>query len=250
MELDGQLGRQPSLEAPPVQQAGQGVGFGEFPHRLFPLRRFVVLERLFDRRGGRFHHPTGEAEIAVVERRIAGPAVVHVQDVGRERADRSALEQVQSTRFRPHEQLSTGIDEYHLCVARERHEVLELLSRPMLQGRFRDPNPCAIEESLRWIAANAGQEPAVVVERVKGMTGAMGFNAQTDAYENLVDAGVIDPTKVVRVALQALAIFLRGAKFTTAITSRPTRAAGSGYVPGSCADERRVPAAPKSIVNR
>jgi chaperonin GroEL len=60
----------------------------------------------------------------------------------------------------------------------------------------------AIEEPLRWIAANAGHEPAVVVERVKAMAGAMGFNAQTNAYENLVDAGVIDPAKVVRVALQ------------------------------------------------
>jgi chaperonin GroEL len=60
----------------------------------------------------------------------------------------------------------------------------------------------AIEEPLRWIAANAGHEAAVVVERVKGLTGAMGFNAQSETYENLVDAGVIDPTKVVRVALQ------------------------------------------------
>jgi chaperonin GroEL len=60
----------------------------------------------------------------------------------------------------------------------------------------------AIEEPLRWIAANAGHEAAVVVERVKSMTDAMGFNAQSERYENLVDAGVIDPAKVVRVALQ------------------------------------------------
>jgi chaperonin GroEL len=60
----------------------------------------------------------------------------------------------------------------------------------------------AIEEPLRWIAANAGQEGAVVVERVKEMGGAVGFNAQTGVYEDLVEAGVIDPTKVVRVALQ------------------------------------------------
>ena len=60
----------------------------------------------------------------------------------------------------------------------------------------------AIEEPLRCIAANAGHEPAIVVERVKGMKGAMGFNAQSEVYEDLVDAGVIDPTKVVRVALQ------------------------------------------------
>jgi chaperonin GroEL len=60
----------------------------------------------------------------------------------------------------------------------------------------------AIEEPLRWIAANAGHEPAIVVARVREMTGAMGFNAQSEAYEDLVVAGVIDPTKVVRVSLQ------------------------------------------------
>jgi chaperonin GroEL len=60
----------------------------------------------------------------------------------------------------------------------------------------------AIEEPLRWIATNAGHEGAIVVQRVKAMTGDEGFNAQTDQYENLVTAGVIDPTKVVRSALQ------------------------------------------------
>jgi chaperonin GroEL len=60
----------------------------------------------------------------------------------------------------------------------------------------------AIEEPLRWIATNAGHEGAVVVQRVKAMTGNEGFNAQTDHYEDLVQAGVIDPAKVVRSALQ------------------------------------------------
>ena len=60
----------------------------------------------------------------------------------------------------------------------------------------------AVEEPLRWIARNAGHEGAVVVQRVKDMTGDEGFNAQTGQYENLVDAGVIDPVKVVRLALQ------------------------------------------------
>jgi chaperonin GroEL len=60
----------------------------------------------------------------------------------------------------------------------------------------------AIEEPLRWIATNAGHEGAIVVQRVKAMKGDEGFNAQTDKYENLVQAGVIDPTKVVRSALQ------------------------------------------------
>jgi chaperonin GroEL len=60
----------------------------------------------------------------------------------------------------------------------------------------------AIEAPLRWIANNAGHEGSVVVERVKKLTGQEGFNAQTEIYENLVQAGVIDPTKVVRSALQ------------------------------------------------
>jgi chaperonin GroEL len=60
----------------------------------------------------------------------------------------------------------------------------------------------AIEEPLRWIATNAGHEGAIVVQRVKEMNGDEGFNAQTDQYENLVEAGVIDPTKVVRSGLQ------------------------------------------------
>src|SRR5207248_1235807 len=60
----------------------------------------------------------------------------------------------------------------------------------------------AIEEPMRWIATNAGHEGSIVVQRVKEMTGEEGFNAQTERYENLVQAGVIDPTKVVRSALQ------------------------------------------------
>src|SRR5205823_1733220 len=60
----------------------------------------------------------------------------------------------------------------------------------------------ALEEPLRWIATNAGHEGSIVVERVKEMKDDEGFNAQTEQYENLVQAGVIDPTKVVRSALQ------------------------------------------------
>ncbi len=55
---------------------------------------------------------------------------------------------------------------------------------------------------MRWIATNAGHEGAIVVQRVKEMKGDEGFNARTEQYENLVEAGVIDPTKVVRSALQ------------------------------------------------
>jgi chaperonin GroEL len=60
----------------------------------------------------------------------------------------------------------------------------------------------ALEEPIRQIANNAGHEGSVVVERVKGEKGAFGFNAETEAYEDLTKAGVIDPTKVVRFALQ------------------------------------------------
>jgi chaperonin GroEL len=60
----------------------------------------------------------------------------------------------------------------------------------------------AIEEPMRWIAANAGHEGSIVVQKVRDMKDAEGFNALTDRYEDLVSAGVIDPAKVVRSALQ------------------------------------------------
>src|SRR5471030_2411959 len=60
----------------------------------------------------------------------------------------------------------------------------------------------AIEEPMRWIATNAGQEGSIVVQKVREMKDEEGFNALTDTFENLVKAGVIDPAKVVRSALQ------------------------------------------------
>ncbi len=60
----------------------------------------------------------------------------------------------------------------------------------------------ALEEPIRQIANNAGREGSVIVEHVKGLEGAMGFNAATEEYENLISAGVIDPAKVTRTALQ------------------------------------------------
>ena len=60
----------------------------------------------------------------------------------------------------------------------------------------------ACEEPCRQIAANAGKEGSIVVNRVREGKGAFGYNAATDEFEDLVDAGVIDPTKVVRSALQ------------------------------------------------
>ena len=60
----------------------------------------------------------------------------------------------------------------------------------------------ALEEPLRQISENAGLEGSVVVNKVIGETGAYGYNAQTDTYEDLMKAGVMDPTKVTRTALE------------------------------------------------
>lgn len=60
----------------------------------------------------------------------------------------------------------------------------------------------AIEEPLRQIIANAGGEGAVIVQKVREGKGDFGYNARTDKFENLYAAGVIDPTKVTRVALE------------------------------------------------
>ncbi|HOE11738.1 MAG TPA: chaperonin GroEL [bacterium] len=60
----------------------------------------------------------------------------------------------------------------------------------------------ALEEPMRQLANNAGMEGSVVVERVREMKGSEGYNVQTDQYEDLMKAGIIDPTKVTRTALQ------------------------------------------------
>jgi len=60
----------------------------------------------------------------------------------------------------------------------------------------------AIEEPLRQIVANAGGEGSVVVNKVREGKADFGYNARTEVYENLIAAGVIDPTKVSRIALQ------------------------------------------------
>ncbi len=60
----------------------------------------------------------------------------------------------------------------------------------------------ALEEPLRQIVANAGEEPSVVMNKIAEGTGNFGFNAQTETYGDLVEMGVVDPTKVARTALQ------------------------------------------------
>jgi chaperonin GroEL len=87
----------------------------------------------------------------------------------------------------------------------------------------------AIEEPLRWIAGNAGIEGAIVVQKVKEGRGAFGFNAATETYEDLVEGGVIDPTKVVRAALQNAASVASLLLTTEAlIAEKPGKKAGGG----------------------
>jgi chaperonin GroEL len=90
----------------------------------------------------------------------------------------------------------------------------------------------AIEEPLRWIAGNAGIEGAIVVQKVKEGRGAFGFNAATEVYEDLVEGGVIDPTKVVRAALQHAASVASLLLTTEAlIAEKPETKAGAGPMP-------------------
>ena len=67
----------------------------------------------------------------------------------------------------------------------------------------------AIEEPLRQIVANAGKEGAVVVQKVREGKGDFGYNARTDVYEHLHAAGVVDPAKVTRVALETCRFYCR-----------------------------------------
>lgn len=90
----------------------------------------------------------------------------------------------------------------------------------------------AIEEPLRQIVNNAGQEGSVVVERLKHEKDAFGFNAATGEYADMVEAGIIDPTKVTRTALQN-ACSISGLMITTEamIVEKPESNDGGG-MPG------------------
>jgi chaperonin GroEL len=94
----------------------------------------------------------------------------------------------------------------------------------------------ALEEPLRQIAANAGLEGAVVVDKVRALPASHGFNALTETFEDLVAAGVIDPTKVVRSALQNAASIASLLLTTEAIVSEiPTEKGDSGAGDGMSA---------------
>jgi len=89
----------------------------------------------------------------------------------------------------------------------------------------------AVEEPLRMISQNAGVEASIVIERVKAGKGAFGFNAATEEYEDLVKAGVIDPTKVVRTALQnaaSVSALLLTTEAMIAEKPEPKKAGGGG----------------------
>jgi len=96
----------------------------------------------------------------------------------------------------------------------------------------------SVEEPLRWIAQNAGVDGSIVVDKVKGGKGAFGFNAATEQYEDLVEAGVIDPTKVVRSALQNAASVASLLLMTEAmVAEKPEKKKGMpGGMPGGMPD--------------
>ena len=91
----------------------------------------------------------------------------------------------------------------------------------------------ALEEPVRQIAHNAGLEGSVIVERLKGEEQGVGFNAATGEWVNMIDAGIVDPTKVTRSALQNAASV--SAMFLTTeavIADKPEENTGGGGMPG------------------
>ncbi len=93
----------------------------------------------------------------------------------------------------------------------------------------------AIEEPCRWIATNAGLEGSIIVAQVKDGKGDEGFNAATEVYEDLVKAGVIDPAKVVRNALQnasSIASLLLTTEALICDIPEEKKEAGGGGMPG------------------
>ncbi|MGE0825830.1 MAG: chaperonin GroEL [Candidatus Binatia bacterium] len=90
----------------------------------------------------------------------------------------------------------------------------------------------ALQEPLRWIASNAGEEGSIVLDRVRNNKAAFGFNAASGEFEDLIKAGIIDPTKVVRTALQNAAS-VAGLLLTTEATvaEKPEEKGAGGGMP-------------------
>jgi len=93
----------------------------------------------------------------------------------------------------------------------------------------------AIEEPMRQIAGNAGFEGSIVVEKVKGQSGNFGFNADAGEYVDMMEAGIIDPTKVVRFALQHAASVSSLLLSTEAMIAEAPRKKGAA-MPGGMPD--------------
>ena len=91
----------------------------------------------------------------------------------------------------------------------------------------------AIEAPLRTIVANSGKEGSVVIQKVKEGTGAYGYNAKDNTYEDLLEAGIIDPKKVTRLALENAAS-IAGMLLTTecVIADDPEEEKGGGMPHG------------------
>jgi chaperonin GroEL len=97
----------------------------------------------------------------------------------------------------------------------------------------------SLEEPLRQIVANAGIEGSIVVQKIKEGKADFGFNARTEVYENMLAAGVIDPTKVSRVALEnaaSIASMLLTTECVIADKPAPKEAGHSHGMPGGGMD--------------
>jgi len=90
----------------------------------------------------------------------------------------------------------------------------------------------SLQEPLRWIVSNAGEEGSIVLDKVRNNKGAFGFNAASGEFEDLIKAGIIDPTKVVRTALQNAAS-IAGMMLTTeaTIAEKPDERGAGGGMP-------------------
>jgi len=94
----------------------------------------------------------------------------------------------------------------------------------------------ALEEPVRQIAENSGLEGSVVVNKVRELKTGEGLNAATGEYEDLIKAGVIDPTMVTRSALQNAASIAKNILVTEAIIAEPPEENGAGGMGGGMPD--------------
>lgn len=145
-------------------------------------------------------------EIQELHERLAklagGVAVIHVGAATEtEMKERKALveDALHATRAAVEEGIVPGGG---VALLRARENLADLVVEDSEEQAGLDILLRSLDRPLRQIADNAGSEGQVVTGRVAAGTGAYGYNAQTDTYEDLIDAGVIDPTKVTRLALQ------------------------------------------------